>query len=139
MTRPGTIKPAPPATREQRLRILDTAFAIEHPASELAPGTAWIAQVRAPEGLTVIRELTPGQDDQGSAAQRWMAIYGDDSAHALDVPGMLAAIVVPLAGAAIPVFVASTRHADLVFIPEQFKSVAVSALQVAGHTFGKSH
>ncbi|MGH3170881.1 MAG: ACT domain-containing protein [Trebonia sp.] len=116
----------------QRLRILDGTFVIESPASEPAPGTFWIAQVRAPEGLTVIRESVPG-----NGAERWLAIYGDESAHALDVPGMLAAIVTPLADAAIPVFVTSTGRADLVFIPEQFKSVAVSALRAAGHTFAK--
>jgi hypothetical protein len=132
------IKPQRPGTQEQRLRILAGTFAIEHPAAELAPGAAWVAQVRAPEGLTLIREVSAAQEDEGSTAERWRAIYGDGSAHALDVPGMLAAIVAPLAEAAIPVFVASTRDADLVFIPEQFESAAMSALQAAGHTFPKS-
>jgi hypothetical protein len=46
---------------------------------------------------------------------------------------VLAAIVRPPAEAAIPVFVASTSHADLVLVPEQREQQAVIALEEAGH------
>ncbi|MGH3387374.1 MAG: ACT domain-containing protein [Actinomadura sp.] len=91
----------------------------------------WIALVRAPEGLTVIREAW-GQD----AGQRWVGFYGDDAhgnAHGFDLPGMLAAVVAPLAAAEVPVFVASTFHADLVLVPMERHRDAVTALEDAGH------
>lgn len=69
--------------------------------------------VRAPEGLTVIREV--GSQEPGHV-ERWTGYYGDD-AHDLDVPGMLAAVIGPLALDGIPVFVTSTFHADLVLVP----------------------
>ena len=61
------------------------------------------------------------------------AVLGD-TAHGLDLPGMLAALLEPLAAAAVPVFVASTFHADLVLVPESDTGRAVEALRAAGHT-----
>jgi hypothetical protein len=87
---------------------------------------SWLVLVRAPEGLTVIRAAEPDAD-----GPRWRAFYGD-TAHGLDVPGMLAAILVPLAGAGVPVFVASTFHADLVLVPVESVDAAVECLRVAG-------
>lgn len=46
---------------------------------------------------------------------------------------MLSALVKPLAEAAIPVFVASTSHADLVLVPQQRKHQAMIVLEGAGH------
>ncbi|MNW71137.1 hypothetical protein D3C74_508090 [compost metagenome] len=50
------------------------------------------------------------------------------------MPGMLAALVGPLADASIAVFVASTFHADLVLVPEDSVDAAVDVLVDAGHT-----
>ncbi|MFD0631303.1 ACT domain-containing protein [Catenulispora yoronensis] len=47
---------------------------------------------------------------------------------------MLAALLGALAAAAVPVFVASTFHADLVLVPEHAVERAVEALRSAGHT-----
>ncbi len=47
---------------------------------------------------------------------------------------MLAAIVRPLAEAAVPVFVSSTFQADLVLVPHQRFDDAVRALRRAGHS-----
>jgi hypothetical protein len=46
---------------------------------------------------------------------------------------MLAALLTPLAAGEIPVFVASTFHADLVLVPAAKVSTALAALQSAGH------
>ena len=46
---------------------------------------------------------------------------------------MLASVVGPLAEAGIPVFVASTFHADLVLVPEARLDTATRALRDAGH------
>ena len=116
--------------RAQRLRAVPGRFVVEHLPGGVAPPNGWIAQVRAPEGLTVIREVV---DRAGETAELWSAFYGGESAHGLDLPGMLAALLGPLAGAAIPVFVASTFHADLVFVPEHAADRAVEALRAAGH------
>ncbi|MEY9925431.1 hypothetical protein ABH926_000051 [Catenulispora sp. GP43] len=121
------------ADRAQRLRLVPGRFAVEHLPAAVAPPNGWIAQVRAPEGLTVVREVVEHQSGDG-AAGLWRALYGGDTAHGLDLPGMLAALLEPLAGAAVPVFVASTYHADLVLVPEADTERAVEALRAAGHT-----
>ena len=46
---------------------------------------------------------------------------------------MLAALLTPLAGGQIPVFVASTFHADLVLVPAAMVPAATDALRAAGH------
>ncbi|WP_067545084.1 ACT domain-containing protein [Nocardia crassostreae] len=112
----------------QRLRIVPSQFVVEHlPNSTFPEDDEWIALVRAPEGLTVVREAPPWAD-----GERWKGFYGDDS-HGLDQPGMLAALVGPLAEARISVFVASTYHADLVLVPEHRLDAAADALREAGH------
>jgi hypothetical protein len=111
----------------QHLRIVASVFVIEQLPDGTAPGDDWIVLVRAPEGMTVVRTAPL---DSG---ERWIAFYGGATAHDLDVPGMLAAIVNPLAEAAIPVFVASTIAADLVLVPQGSERQAVTALEKAGH------
>lgn len=115
----------------QRLRILPGDFVVEHLAGGVeVPHGEWLALVRAPEGLTVVRPARP-EDEPGG--ERWSALYGGDTAHALDAPGMLAALLTPLAANEIPVFVASTFHADLVLVPAAMASTAIAALRAAGH------
>lgn len=111
----------------QRLGIVPSSFLVEHVAQATFPeDDEWVALVRAPEGLTVVREAPPWTD-----AERWVGYYG--TSHGLDTPGMLAAVIGPLAADEIPVFVASTFHADLVLVPERFQSKATQTLQSAGH------
>lgn len=115
----------------QRLRVLSGEFVVEHLAGGIqAPAGEWLALVRAPEGLTVVR---PARPEDGQGTERWSAFYGGDTAHGLDVPGMLAALLTPLAAGQIPVFVASTVHADLVLVPATMVPAAIDALQAAGH------
>jgi hypothetical protein len=122
-----------PTPTDQRLRLLPefhTVSLVDSSADAPLLDNSWRALVRAPEGLTVIRVVGP---DAGGP--RWRAFYGD-TAHGLDVPGMLAAILVPLAGAGVPVFVASTFHADLVLVPVEAVDTAVDALRTAGFEVG---
>ncbi|MEY9863251.1 hypothetical protein ABH935_008900 [Catenulispora sp. GAS73] len=116
--------------RTQRLRLVPGRFTVEHLPAAVAPPSGWIAQVRAPEGLTVVREVV---EHESADAELWRALYGGDTAHGLNLPGMLAALLEPLAAAAVPVFVASTFHADLVLVPESDTERAVAALRAAGH------
>lgn len=119
-------------TRTQRLRIVPSQFVVEHlPNSTFPEDDEWIALVRAPEGLTVIRESPAWAD-----GERWRGFYGDGG-HAIDVPGMLASLVGPLAEASIPVFVASTYHADLVLVPDSRLEDASAVLLEAGHRIAK--
>ncbi|UGT43147.1 ACT domain-containing protein [Nocardia yamanashiensis] len=112
----------------QRLRIVPSQFAVEHlPNSTFPEDDEWIALVRAPEGLTVIREAPAWAE-----GEIWKGFYGDGS-HGLEQPGMLAALVGPLAESGIPVFVASTYHADLVLVPGHRLPEASDALRDAGH------
>lgn len=89
-----------------------------------APGGHWIYLVRAPAGLTLV------PDD--SAEARWAGRYGD-VAHALDLPGRLAALTGSLASAAIPVFAASTFPADVLPVPRGRRDEAVAVARRAGH------
>ncbi|MFC5184721.1 ACT domain-containing protein [Actinomadura harenae] len=116
-------------TVAQTLGVVPNQFVLEHlPNSVFPEDDEWVALVRAPEGLTVVREAPPYVEEG-----RWVGFYGGATAHSLDQPGMLAAIVGPLAEAHVPVFVASTYHADLVLVPDYKQEVAAAALQEAGH------
>ncbi|MFC9972231.1 ACT domain-containing protein [Spirillospora sp. NPDC127200] len=111
----------------QRLQIMSSRFAVEHqPHATFPEDDEWIALVRAPEGLTVVREAPPF-----GSMQRYAGFYGDP--HGLAVPGMLAAIVGPLADAGISVFAVSTYHADLVLVAEESVEEATAVLTKAGH------
>ncbi|MBW8484448.1 ACT domain-containing protein [Actinomadura parmotrematis] len=117
----------------QHLRIVPSEFVVEHlPHATLPEDDEWIALVRAPEGLTVVRDAPPF-----GGATRWTGFYGD-AAHGLDQPGVLAAVVAPLAEAGVPVFVASTYHADLVLVPSPRVPDASAALKAAGHRVSQS-
>ncbi|MCT9934820.1 ACT domain-containing protein [Planotetraspora sp. A-T 1434] len=119
----------------QHLGVVPSVFVVEHlPHATFPEDDEWIALVRAPEGLTVVRETWPT-----GSGDRWIGLYGGGTGHKLDVPGMLAAIVGPLAEAAIPVFVASTFHADLVLVPEPRVKEAVTVLEEAGHRVDTGH
>lgn len=110
----------------QHLGVVPSVFAIEHlPHATFPEDDEWIALVRAPEGLTVVRETWPT-----GSGERWLGLYGGAIKHN---PGALAAIVGPLADADIPVFVASTFHADLVLVPEPRIKEAADALEESGH------
>jgi len=109
------------------LHVVPDRFLLAHvPGATFPEDDEWVALVRAPEGLTVVRHASPWDE-----AERWAGFYG--SAHGLDVPGMLASVVGPLADAGVPVFVASTFHADLVLVPETRLVEAGDALRDAGH------
>lgn len=111
-----------------RLHVVPSQFLVEHlPNATFPEDDEWIALVRAPEGLTVIREAPPYVE-----AERWNGLYGETSMGRGD-PGMLASIVGPLAETAVPVFVASTYHADLVLVPDHKLGDAAEILEKAGH------
>ncbi|MET8867399.1 hypothetical protein ABZW11_31025 [Nonomuraea sp. NPDC004580] len=75
----------------QHLRIVSPEFAIEQLPHKASPEDDWIVLVRAPEGLTVVRAVRPLE-----SGERWIGFSSGASAHDLDVPGMLVAIIKPL-------------------------------------------
>lgn len=114
-----------------RLALLPGTWRLAHdPAGDVAAlGDAWLALVRAPEGLTAVlpaEAATP-------PAERWRALHDAEAGHGLDVPGLLASVVAPLADAGLPVFVCSTFHADLVLVGAERVGEAAAALRAAGH------
>ncbi|MGW7197584.1 ACT domain-containing protein [Streptomyces chryseus] len=114
-------------TSRQQLRVLPGYFAVERAeTAEALADDAWLALVRAPEGLTAIRRAAPDE-----AGETWSALYGGDDPHGLDVPGVLAGLLGPLAAAGVPVFVASTYDADVVLVPRGRLDDAAEALR--GH------
>jgi hypothetical protein len=117
----------------QRLAVVPTPFLVEHlPHATLPEDDEWIALVRAPEGLTVIREAPHYVEND-----RWFGFYGE-TAHQLHETGMLAALLRPLAEAEIPVFAASTYHSDLVLVPEHSLEDAITALKNARHEVSRN-
>lgn len=121
----------PPGAR--RLRLLDGPLVLErHDGAEI-PADGWVALVRAPEGITAIRTASAAVP----SGERWVALYDADPDHGLDEPGLLVAVLTPLARAAVPVFVASTYLADLVLVPEERVETALSALQSSGFAVGR--
>lgn len=113
------------AQLHRQLVLLRETFRIDLVTDGSVPaGDNWVAVVRAAEGLTVVSRSDGGE--------RWIGFYGED-VHDLDVTGMLAAVVGPLASADVSVFVASTFDSDLVLVREAQKHTAVTALQDAGH------
>lgn len=115
----------------QHLRIQPGEYVVEHlPQAAVPPsGADWLALVRAPEGLTIVRPAKPEDPADG----RWVAFYSGQDAHDLDIPGMLEALVNPLAQAALPVFVTSTYHADLIFVQAGRRHEAAGILRRSGH------
>ncbi|TQS44520.1 ACT domain-containing protein [Cryptosporangium phraense] len=110
----------------QRLELRPETFAVErHDTEDIVATGDWVALVRGSEGLTVIRVVDDSPDG-------WRAFAGQ-TAHELDVPGMLLSIVAPLSAADLPVFVASTYDADLVLVPAAHAAKAAELLRDAGH------
>ena len=134
--------PGPDAT-SQRLRVLDGTYVVEL-RSAAAPRAAdpapadpapadlmtgdWLALVRSEEGLTVVRRALAGDH-----APPWAALFSGGTLHGLDVPGMLAALLRPLADGGVPVFVCSTFGADVVLVPAEHLDAASALLSAAGH------
>lgn len=111
----------------QPLRLLPGELVVER-GGDGPPAGDWIALVRAPDGLTVVRPAAPGE----TPAEPWRAFHGE-AAHDLDLPGMLLAVIRPLSEAGLPVFVASTFDADLVLVPAARVDDAARLLVDAGH------
>lgn len=116
---------APPV---QPLRLLPGVLVVEQGADAASVGDDWIALVRAPDGLTVVRRGRPEE----APAEPWRAFHGE-AAHGLDLPGMLLAVIRPLSEAGVPVFVASTFDADLVLVPADRVDEAAGLLTGVGH------
>ncbi|MEU9866210.1 ACT domain-containing protein [Actinomadura sp. NPDC048021] len=111
-----------------RLHIVPGQFMVEHlPHATFPEDDEWVALIRAPEGLTVIRDASPFAE-----TERWVGFYGDPDGG-LATPGVLAGVVGPLAESGVPVFVVSTYHSDLVLVPEHRSEAAAGALRDAGH------
>ncbi len=110
----------------QPLRILAGDLVVERGDGGIPDD--WVALVRAPDGVTVVRRARDGE----SPAEPWRAFHGE-AAHDLDLPGMLLAVVRPLGEAGLPVFVTSTFDADLVLVPADRVEDAARVLADAGH------
>ncbi|MGK5548642.1 ACT domain-containing protein [Streptomyces sp. URMC 127] len=128
---PGTR--APSGSPVQRFRVLPGEFTVEHVKDGRVPADGdWRVLHRAPEGLTVVREVREPAAPEAGGAERWSGLYGETS-HDLDLPGVVAAVTGPLAAAAVPVFVSSTFHSDLVLVPRERLAEACAVLRAAGH------
>jgi hypothetical protein len=114
--------------QNQTLRVLEGRFTLERAtdAAEVAPGAELLALVLGPDGRTRVR-----RDD--FAEDTWAALWNGDEAHDPQATGMLSAVVVPLAAAELPVWVASSFDGDLVLVPARRLDEAIDVLRHAGH------
>lgn len=147
----------------QVLRVLEGTFVVERTDVATPPDDDWIALVRAPEGLTVVRRVADALGNGGGSGVGGVGgdgvgddgVGGDgddgrgnrddnepddvwrafygDAAHGLDLPGVLLAVIRPLSESGVPVFVASTYDADLVLVPATQLDRARRLLVAAGH------
>ena len=67
------------------------------------------------------------------AAERGWAVLKAHGPFAFTLTGVLAAILVPLADAGVPIFALSTYDTDYVLVPGARAGDAVAALRAAGH------
>ena len=96
------------------------------PGVEVARDGEVLAIVRGPDGGACMRR-------QDAAGDAWVALWNGDEAHPPDAAGMLAAIVTPLAGGNVPVWVAASFDGDIVLIPADRADQASELLRRAGH------
>ena len=112
----------------QTLRVLEGRYVLERlaPDVEVAGDGEVLAVVRGPDGGACMRR-------QDAADDAWVALWNGDAAHPPDAPGMLAAIVAPLAAGNVPVWVAASFDGDIVMIPVDRMCEASELLRRAGH------
>ncbi|GAA3984667.1 ACT domain-containing protein [Actinomadura viridis] len=111
-----------------RFHLVRSPFSVDFvPEATFPDDDEWIALVRVPEGLTVIREAPPFGD-----GTRWAGLLADRS-HTPDATAALAALTGALAAAGLPVLAVTTHHGDLVLVPERRVTEAAAALKEAGH------
>jgi len=116
------------AADHQTLRVLEGRYVLERavPGVEVARDGEVLAVVRGPDGGACMRR-------QDAADDAWVALWNGDAAHPPDAPGMLAAIVAPLAAGNVPVWVAASFDGDIVMIPVDRMGEASELLRRAGH------
>lgn len=110
----------------QTLRVLPGRYVLERLGPDAEPPGDVLAVVRGPDGGAHMRR-------QDAAADAWVALWNGDAAHPPDAPGMLAAVVAPLAAGAVPVWVAASFDGDLVLVPADRLDEASELLRRAGH------
>jgi hypothetical protein len=128
---------APSAGRQLELRVIPTPLAIcKLPAAaDIPPWAAeapFLIAVRTPDELTLVcsDRRVP---DPTKADRRWRGLTLK-ATLGLAETGVMAALVVPLADADVPVFTSSTFSTDYLLVPGDRLKDAVEALGAAGHT-----
>jgi hypothetical protein len=118
-----------------------TALAGEYAVCRLAPGTLaipawatagpWYSITRTADELSIVcpAAQVPG-DVQAEAGWRMLRLAGP---FPFELTGILAAVLAPLAGAAIPIFALSTFDTDYLLVKAHDLSRAITELRAAGH------
>ena len=118
-----------------------TTLAGEFAVCRLAPDTAaipawatagpWFAITRTADELSIVcpAAQVPGEV-RAETGWRMLRLTGP---FPFELTGVLAAVLAPLAGAAIPIFALSTYDTDYVLVKAHDLARAVAALRAAGH------
>jgi len=126
----------PPTNHTLTLSVMEGLFAIIRLASD-APLPAWAAQssffsaTRTCEELSlVVPEAAAVAEHEVSRGWRMLKVRGPLKFSEV---GVLAALANPLARTGVSIFVISTFDTDYLLVPQEELSVAVEALEHAGH------
>ncbi len=117
----------------QPWRLVVERFESTMPLAEVAaqaPAQGFVALVRSPESVTLVREARAG--DVGLV---WRAIEIAGT-FAFSETGVLAAIAGPLAAAGVSIFAVNSFETDFVLVPEADLERARAAVESAGHSLG---
>ena len=97
-----------------------------------SPGTTIYSVTRTPNELSIVCPM--GEEPPGARIEPGWRALQIAGPLAFDLVGVVAAITVPLAEAAVGVFVVSTYDTDLILVKDTDLDLAVSSLKTAGHT-----
>lgn len=121
-----------------KLCILPQELAVVHfspstPIPEWVWGSSFYSITRTPSELSIFCDSAVIPDDV-EATHGWRAFHVDGQIP-FDLPGVLAALSMPLATKQISIFSISTFDTDYMVVPENRFEEAVDILQRAGHEF----
>ncbi len=96
-----------------------------------AEARQFLSITRTPTELSIVADASAGPAD--AAAERGYRAFRVQGPLPLHLVGVLAALVVPLAQAGVPVFPIATYDTDYLLVPEADVPRARAALEGAGH------
>ncbi|HTS22596.1 MAG TPA: ACT domain-containing protein [Casimicrobiaceae bacterium] len=106
------------------------------PVPAWAQSASWWSMTRTPEEFSVVCAERCVPD--GVIASRGWRAFRFAGPLPLDQTGILASVTTPLAAARVSVFALATYDTDYVLVPAVQRTIAIEALERAGHSVGSA-